>query len=204
MDGYQFSAVRDALAQTFAITPDRMPAFAARLEHLRRSGAMPGRPGKGVKTAYTGDQVDRLAFIIALMRANIEVVTALELIRTQWIAARPGRDSDVALRRDDASIAELFEAARKSEMTVYVTIKIDDFVAKNRLPDIGRFTDHTKSQEGFFGWLAEAENFAGVFNLTALTRKLDAALNETTKSKPPLAGLAKRIVRAGRRRRGEA
>jgi hypothetical protein len=201
MDGYQFSAVREALAQTFAIGVDKMPAFAARLEHLRRSGAMPERPGKGVKATYTADQVDRLAFIIALMRANIEVVTALELIRTRWESPHLGRDPE--LTRDDASVGELFAAARKSGMTIYVTIYIADFVAKNRLPRIGRFTDHPESQEGFFGWLNEAENYAGVFNLSVLTKKLDAALNEASKPKPPLTGLAKRIIRAGRRRRGE-
>jgi hypothetical protein len=180
-----------------------MPAFAARLEHLRRSGAMPERPGKGVKATYTRDHVDRLAFILALMRANIETVTALELIRTQWESPHPGRDPERGLTRGEAAIGELFAAARKSRMTIYVTVRIADFVSKTRLPDIGVFTDNPKSREGLFGWLNAAENYAGVFNLTALTKKLDAALNKAAKPKPPLTGLARQIVRADQRRRGE-
>ena len=201
MDGYQFSAVREALAQTFAITADKMPAFVARLEHLRRSGAMPERPGKGVKAAYSADQIDRLAFILALMRANIETVTALELIGTRWESPHPSRDPVRALTRGEAAIGELFAAARKSGMTIYVTVQIADFVSKTRLPDIGAFTTHPKSREALFGWLDAAENYAGVFNLTALTKKLDTALNAAAKPKPPpVAGLAGKILRAGRSR----
>jgi hypothetical protein len=202
MDAYQFASVRDALAQTFAIVADKMPAFTARLEHLRRSGAMPEGRGKGFKATYTLDQIDRLAFALALMRSNIELVTALELIRANWESPDPGRDPVKALAQGKASIGELFAASREKER-VFVIVRIADFVAKNRLPVIGGFLDGPKSREGFFGWLNDAENFAGVFNLTALTKKLDAALNEASKPKSPLAGIAAQIVRAGRRRRGE-
>jgi hypothetical protein len=208
--GHHFAAVKAALVAAFGITEADLPRFSARLEHLRRIGAMGDRrPGKGTKLDYDRDQIDRLLFVVQLSRFSIEPVVSLALIEAHWAAARGRQDAEMAVVRGEHSISQLFETARRwgaNPLThICVQVKIDDFVSISNLPQIGTFTGNPKSLEGFYRWLGDDQNSASVFDLSSRLHRLDAALGaSTTPEPPPLSGPAAKIIRAGKKRRGEA
>ena len=229
MDGFQFSSVKAALVSAFGIAEGDRSRFFARLEHWRRVGLIAERPGKGTRATYSAAQIDKLAFIIQMSRFSIEPVITLELIKARWDP--PSHlDPTEALQRGGASISELFAVARDENFAVAVArdentkllrqssalkkhtvrrshicvlIRIDDFVSKDRLPDVGFFTGHPRSLEAFYLWLGDGQNSATVFDLTARVRALDKALANPSVRPPDPPGQAGEIVRAGRRARGE-
>jgi hypothetical protein len=204
LGGFQFAAVKVALVATFAVAEGDQSRFFARLEHWRRVGAIEERPGKGTRAAYSAAQIDKLTFLIQMSRFSIEPNLTVELIKAQWDPPRR-RDLGVAMQRGEASISELFTSARAARRNpnavsydVYVTIQIDDFVSKGRLPRVGFFTGHPKSKEGFYHWLGQGQNSACVFNLTERLQALDTAL--AALPRPPLPpGEAGEILKAGAR-----
>jgi len=202
-----FAAVKAALVAAFAIAPDKESRFFARLEHLRRVGAMGDeRPGKGIKLSYSADQVDRLLFVVQLSRFSIEPVVTVALIEKSWSPPRR-RDAEMAVVRGEHSISELFEVARKWSTNprshICVTVKIDDFLSTAKLPAVGYFTGHEKSLQALYGWLGQDQNSASVFDLSARLKALDAALGEAPKAEAPMSEAAQRIVDMGAVRRGE-
>ena len=206
MGGYQFATVKAALVAAFGIVEAEKPRFFARLEHLRRIGAMGERhPGKGTKLDYDRDQIDRLLFVVQLSRFSIEPVVTVALIEKYW-APRRRQDAETAVERGEHSISQLFETARKwagdPQTHLCVSVKIDDFVSTAKLPEIGCF--NRKNLEGFYGWLGQDQNSASVFDLSARLRRLDEALAKPIVSpKPKPTGLAAKILRAGKKARGE-
>ncbi|MGD0334051.1 MAG: hypothetical protein ABSA90_12490 [Xanthobacteraceae bacterium] len=177
MSGYHFAAVKAALVAAFGIVEAKQPRFFARLEHLRRIGAMGElRPGKGTKLDYDRDQIDRLLFVVQLSRFSIEPVVTVALIKKHWGPRH--RDTDAAVDRGQHSISDLFEAARKQAANpsehICLSVKIDDFVSTANLPDIGWFW--RRNLEGFYYWLGDNQNSASVFDLSAKLQRLDAAL----------------------------
>jgi hypothetical protein len=208
--GYQFAEVKAALVQAFGITPDREARFFARLEHLRRVGAMGDeRPGKGTKLSYTADQIDRLLFVVQLSRFSIEPVVAVALIDKHWSPPRR-RDAETAVTRGEHSISELFEVARKwgSNRLTHICLRVeigDDFISTTKLPEIGYFTGHPKGLEGFYRWLGDNQNSGSVFDLSAKLKLLDNALAEAAKpeTKAPISETTQQMIDMGKVRRGE-
>jgi hypothetical protein len=184
----QFQTLRTVLSQAFGIDPTRQSMFDARLEHLRRIGVMTERPGKGVKVSYDVEQLDQLAFIIALSRFSIEPMTGLALLKARWDPPFK-RSPSGALARGEASLSELFAEARKAQrpsQDICITIEIADFVSSQQLPSVGFFTGHRIALDGFYSWLRKGQNTASVFNLSTLLRRLDAALASLSEPVSPL------------------
>jgi hypothetical protein len=206
--GYQFAEVKAALVRAFGIAPNRQDRFFARLEHLRRIGAMGDeKPGKGTKLSYSPDQIDRLLFVVQLSRFSIEPVLAVELIKEKWSVPRK-RDAETAVSRGEHSIGELFEVARKwgairrNHICLHVRIG-DDFISTANLPEIGYFTGNPKSLEGYYTWLGDDQNSGSVFDLSAKLKLLDDALAEPARAKAPISEVAQQVIDMGKMRRGE-
>jgi hypothetical protein len=207
--GYHFAAVKAALVTAFGIAPGKQGRFFARLEHLRRIGAMGDeKPGKGIKLSYSADQIDRLLFVVQLSRFSIEPVLAVELIDKKWSPPRR-RDVKQAVIRNEHSISELFEVARKwgTNPLTHICMRVeigDDFISTANLPEIGYFTGNRKSLDGLYGWLGKDQNSGSVFDLSAKLKLLDDALIKAAKAETTqMSGTAERIVDMGKVRRGE-
>jgi hypothetical protein len=203
---YSYGQVETALATVFDIdATGQKGAFRGRVQHLRRLGLVADSPGRGRVIDYTQGDADKWLVALELEHFGLDPVRVVDLVKRNWNPPpERKRSASEAFARGEACLADLvFEArgSRRPESDVILTIRFETISA---LPDVGYTM--AGGMRSFAGWLADdhAARRASVFNLSARLRALDAALVEAAKPQPPTpSGMAKRILGAGKRRRGQ-
>jgi len=222
---YGYYVAEAALAEMFGVTrkADREGWFRSRLIYMRRSGITP-RSGRGKVIEYKFEWVARwfLALLFTL-RLGREPKMVMETIK-RWNqpAGRPDRTPNEAANRGEATIREIIltamEPERRERSDEHVILFIDYGLPSEPLSI--SYTTGLQGMKSAYYYLARGRPDltvpAGVppksiplvtqFDLTAALSRLEAALKAAaapTAPQPKLSGLAKQIVNAGRRRRGE-
>ena len=80
-----YAVIERALAATYDVAQEDVPALRSRLGALQRGGLFgAARPGKGRKLAYGPDQFHRLVFALELTAFGIAPSLILELVESFW------------------------------------------------------------------------------------------------------------------------
>ena len=185
---FAYGVVEAALARLFEVNPkDQRGWFKARLQNYRRLRLTPAEPGKGKKVSYTFDDAVEWAIALEMAYSRIDPTLAVAVIQANRAALR-----------DFSALA--LKASRKED-EIFVTVRLQ------RISDLPVLNYVALSGFRSFGyWLGDNDDGtrrAVVFNLTARLRALRAALAEVSKPKLKLSKLAKAIVAAHKRQRGE-
>jgi hypothetical protein len=205
--GFTYAIVETALAEVFAIDEaGRRAWLRARVQHLRRLGLVPESPGKGRTITYAQSDADRWLIALELAHQGADPNRIVDLIKRTWDPPSRKHSAAEAVTRGEAFIADLVEEARASrriEDDVFLTVRFVGGMSAE--PHIG-YTMF-KGVRSFLFWLAaDLNRRAQIFDLSKRLREFDAALAKAQQPpapQPKLTGLAKKIVNAGRRARGE-
>lgn len=205
---YSYGEVETALAAVFGIDrAGQVGWLRGRLQHVRRLGLVADSPGRGRTIEYTREDAEKWLVAIELEYFNADPAKVVELIKTAWRPPARSRSASDAFARNEASLADLVTEARASRRPGDDVIVTVQFGPMSRLPVIGYTT--VKGMHSFGYWLAADRTWpvrrrASVFNLTDRLRALDKALADATAPpKPQPTGLAAKILRAGKKVRGE-
>jgi hypothetical protein len=206
-NAYGYAAVERALGEVFAIDARGQRGWLrGRLTNFRRLGLTPEGPGKGKTIDYTLEDVDRWMIGMELGHLRLDPAVIVELIDRTWSRPTGGLDAFAAFDRGEAALRDLITVARAgTRPDVMVTVRFD---AMSRPPVIVGYTT-SAGMEGFVTWLSDARwpnvapRRASIFNLSDRVRRLDQALAAPPPPPLPSDPVAKAIVLAGRRARGE-
>ncbi len=178
---YAYGQIEAAVGAAVGVDPDGQKGWLrARITHLRKLGlgrAGSGRRG-GLPLAYSREDADKWLVSLEIQACGVDPVTAAAFIKARWDPPK-SRDASKAVDRGEASISELVEVARKSQRRdadVVMTVQTNQFVSRDRLPDVGCFVGSKKGLESFYYWLGQGPHRACAFNLSARLRALDVAL----------------------------
>jgi hypothetical protein len=201
----KYAVIERALGTVFAVDGAGQRAWLrARIQHLRRLGLIPESPGKGRVIRYTQQDADKWLVALELAHMGADPKMIVHLIKRTWDPPNRKRSAAEAVARGEAFIRDLVEEARASsriEDDVFLTVKFAGDMSAE--PFMGYTT--FRGSQSFFSWLADHNQRAAVFDLSKRLRDFDAALDKAKEPapQPKLTGLARDIVNAGRRRRGE-
>lgn len=206
---FTYGQLEAALAAVFGIDEAGQKGWLrGRLQHVRRLGLVADSPGRGRTIDYTRDDADKWLVAIELEHFGIDPTKVVELVKRQWNPPPSRkRTASGAFARGEASLADLVAEARASQKPGTDVVVTVQFAAMSALPIVGYTTE--AGMASFGQWLAgdrvdPTPRRASVFALSARLRALDAALAEAAKPQPPQpTGLAKEILAAGKRRRGQ-
>jgi hypothetical protein len=176
-------------------------ALRGRLDNLKRAKALGVNPGKGQRVVY-----DREAMIWLLIALELEEFGIAPTVIGALFAENRGKLGKFV---DKAARAEDFVL---TVQPAFLSASWRGRKGKDALPEIGEIPGR-KAMDGFYGWLRGDRSTGGVtgsspracvFNLSARLRALDKALAKATEPpRPQPTGLAKKIIDAGRKARGE-
>jgi hypothetical protein len=206
----KYAVIERALGGVFAVDGAGQRAWLrARIQHLRRLGLIPDSPGKGRVIRYTQSDADKWLVALELAHMGADPKMVVDLIERTWDPPHRKRSAAEAVARGEAFIRDLVDEARASrrpDEDVFMTVRFIGGMSEE--PHVGYTT--LNGMESFGYWLTGAgtnprPRRASIFNFSERLRRFDAAL-ATAKDpapQPKLTGLAKDIVNAARRRRGE-
>jgi hypothetical protein len=191
--------VEALLGDLFDVRPrDREKWFRARIIRLRRYGLTPPS-GRGKVVAYGRDWIGRwyLALLLTVELGHDPEPVA-HFMQREWSRRTPAN----AVDRGEASLRDLVEAARESKTDtdhIYVTVAR---AGAGKPPRIRYTTGIEALRAVAFDDLAKGMLLA-TLDLTAVLRRLDAAIDQTTRPPEPPKKTAREILRAHLRRQGE-
>ena len=199
-----YALVETALAKVFGIDAAGQAGWLrGRIQHLRRLGLTPQTVRGPV--AYGDEWLVKWLIALELEYFEVDPRQVVELIDKGWKPPHK-RDAHEAVQRGEATLSELVAVARAERHDLIVTVQ---FGPMGRRPYVGCYFAGLSSESAFGGWLSgDGEpHRASCFSLSARLRALDRAVNqvleENAQPKPPVGPVAARVLRAGRRRRGE-
>jgi hypothetical protein len=100
---YTYTLVEKALASELEIDPRGLPAFAARLRHLRNLGIPRAKPGSGKRISYAADDVEQM--LIALLLESLGCSPRMAATTVEQYGRSPPHRADLLVILPDGSMA---------------------------------------------------------------------------------------------------
>ncbi len=159
---YSYASVERALARVFDVDEIAQRGwFRARLQNYRRLGLRAARPGKGKTVAYTFTDIAEWLLGLELAHLRVDPTFAVDVLN----------DNRAQLRE----VIKHAAAAKTKPDEVFISVRLRRI---SDPPEIGTTT--LRGMNSFGQWLSDSDDGArraGIFNLTARLRALDAALD---------------------------